>query len=177
MVGGICAQLVSGTIDGCYNSGKIVATGYGTATGRNDPYVGGICGSISGYTVSEIGIVSNCYNLGTVKGIAYQCGGIVGCVGSTNGSKGNVLNCYCAGEADGASIVALGRQGNMSNCAYINTAKNYIGNRETNNFIVTNCSGGQTWTSKQVLSYIGSAFIIKEGMNDGLPVLLWQTEE
>jgi len=77
-VGGVCGWNYDGTVNNCYNTGKV--------TGSND--VGGVCGL-------NFGNVTNCYNSGTVAGSS-QVGGVCGM-----NMMGSVTNCYNAGNVTG----------------------------------------------------------------------------
>lgn len=69
-IGGICGEN-SGTIENCYNEGKVEGQGN---------YTGGIC-------ARNLGTITNCYNLGTVIG-KYGTGGV--CVDNFE----TIKNCY-----------------------------------------------------------------------------------
>ena len=70
LIGGICGEN-SGTIENCYNEGKVEGKGNDT---------GGIC-------ARNLGTITNCYNLGTVIG-EYGTGGV--CVDNFE----TIKNCY-----------------------------------------------------------------------------------
>lgn len=70
LIGGICGEN-SGTIENCYNAGKVEGKGF---------YTGGIC-------ARNLGTITNCYNLGTVIG-EYGTGGV--CVDNFE----TIKNCY-----------------------------------------------------------------------------------
>lgn len=83
LIGGICGEN-SGTIENCYNEGKVEGKGF---------YTGGIC-------ARNLGTITNCYNLGTVIG-EYGTGGV--CVDNFK----TIKNCYylsgtAAGGINGA---------------------------------------------------------------------------
>lgn len=71
-IGGVCG-VNYGTIENCYNEGKVEGKGNDT---------GGIC-------ALNVGTITNCYNLGTVIG-EYGTGGVCG---DTYGN-GTITNCY-----------------------------------------------------------------------------------
>ena len=77
-VGGVCGYISGGTIENCYNTGEVSASGSGA-------YVGGVCGYISG------GTIENCYNTGEVSatGSGVYVGGVCGHI-----NKGEITNCY-----------------------------------------------------------------------------------
>ena len=75
-------------------------------------YVGGICGETKGYTS-----LTNCYNMGTIKGSNDYVGGICG-----NANEGSLItNCYNKGK-----VIGKNRVGGI--CGYAR-----------NNTIITNC--------------------------------------
>lgn len=85
-IGGICGEN-SGTIENCYNEGKVEGKGEDT---------GGIC-------ARNFGTITNCYNLGTVIG-EYGTGGVCG-----NIYDGTITNCYylsstATGGINGANV-------------------------------------------------------------------------
>ena len=57
-IGGICSQMIKGSIEKCYNAGLIA--------GNENCVIGGICGNI-GLTAQNV-LISNCYNIGELKG-------------------------------------------------------------------------------------------------------------
>ena len=78
--GGICGEN-SGTIENCYNEGKVEGKGYDT---------GGIC-------ARNFDTITNCYNLGTVIG-EHGTGGVCG----YTDDNGTITNCYyLSGTATG----------------------------------------------------------------------------
>ena len=80
LIGGICGEN-SGTIENCYNEGKVEGKGDDT---------GGIC-------ARNFGTITNCYNLGTVIG-KYGTGGVCGDIYDDR----TITNCYyLSGTATG----------------------------------------------------------------------------
>ena len=73
---------------------------------RGYQYVGGICGCS--------GVLTNCYNTGTVSSSSYFVGGICG-------SGGTQTNCYNTGTVSGSSYVGgiCGYGGTQTNCYYL----------------------------------------------------------
>ncbi len=57
-IGGICSQMIKGSIEKCYNAGLIA--------GNENCVIGGICGNI-GPSAQNV-LISNCYNIGELKG-------------------------------------------------------------------------------------------------------------
>lgn len=79
-VGGVVGRNSGGTVTGCFNTGSVSATG-------GVSYAGGVVGD----NIRE-GIVSRCYNTGTVSG-GNSVGGVVG-----HNNRSNVSSCYNAGS-------------------------------------------------------------------------------
>lgn len=80
-LGGICGVNEGGTIIGCYNTGKVVNSVFGTRAG-------GICGRSNN-------TILNCYNTGSVMG-GYMVGGICGS-NESSPTSGRIENCYNIG--------------------------------------------------------------------------------
>lgn len=86
--GGIVA-INTGTVEFCYNTGRVRHT-----INFGDGFAGGIVG-----LNRQNGVVSDCYNIGTIEGenYAYACG-VCGSSAATNGGSGGVTRrCYNAG--------------------------------------------------------------------------------
>ena len=107
-VGGVVGQNFGGSVENCYNIGKVT----GSADSSN---VGGVVGD-------NRGTVENCYNTGNISG-GNQVGGVVG-----RNFGGNVKNCYNTGEVSGTSnyvggVVGENRKGaSVINCYFLKTA-------------------------------------------------------
>ena len=86
-VGGVCgsngSDLLSGTIENCYNTGKV----------NGSAMVGGICGQSYNSTIQK------CYNTGDVNGTSSNVGGICGANDKT------LENCYNTGAVSGTDYV------------------------------------------------------------------------
>ena len=80
-LGGICGVNEGGTIIGCYNTGKVANSVFGTRAG-------GICGRSNN-------TILNCYNTGSVMG-GYMVGGICGS-NESSPTSGLIENCYNIG--------------------------------------------------------------------------------
>ena len=80
-LGGICGVNEGGTIIGCYNTGKVANSVFGTRAG-------GICGRSNN-------TILNCYNTGSVTG-GYMVGGICGS-NESSPTSGLIENCYNIG--------------------------------------------------------------------------------
>ena len=94
--GGILGQSENGgTINKCFNQGKIIADG-----GFNPTYVGGICGEFYG---GNTGIIKNSYNNAKIECTSksnIRVGGITGDIGYS-GQNLKIENCYNSGEIIG----------------------------------------------------------------------------
>ena len=97
-VGGV-AGYNTGTIQNCYNTGAVSATGY----------VGGVAGF-------NIGTIQNCYNIGAVSGEGY----VGGVAGWNYGTNAKIANCYNTGAVNGTGnfvgSVAGRNDGTIQNC-------------------------------------------------------------
>ena len=127
-VGGIIgAQFGNVTVDACYNTGSVTGISFGKV------YLGGIAGKSCG------GIVSNCYNTGSLHdshwsaGHIRAVGGIVGCEEDREADTTAVTNCYNTGS------ISL----NTSNMQY---GTNWI-------YEVGNISGGNSSTAANTMKY------------------------
>ena len=80
-LGGICGMNGGGTITGCYNTGKVANSVWGTRAG-------GICGRSTNK-------ILNCYNTGSVTG-GSRVGGICGS-NASSATSGRIENCYNIG--------------------------------------------------------------------------------
>ena len=116
MVGSICGYNVDGTIDSCYNNGKITLN----EINSNGHYIGGISGNNNN-------VISNCYSKGEINvystatnTFARNIGGVCG----QNTSKGNIVNSInfaniMIGYTNNITINIggiLGKSGSLSNC-------------------------------------------------------------
>ena len=129
-VGGLCGWNYDGTVNNCYNTGKVTGSNdvggvcglnfgnvtncynAGNVTGTGD-HVGGVCG------MNMMGSVTNCYNAGNVTGTGDHVGGVCGLNYAT------VTNCYNSGTVAGSSQVGGVCGGNydatVTNCYYLDT--------------------------------------------------------
>ena len=137
-VGGIVGEANYTTIQNCYNTGTVIASGY-VSSGESD--AGGIIGRLSNggvmincYNAGKVSgnrwiggiagrlfhmnaVINNCYNIGTVSGTE-SVGGVIGV------NYGIATNCYSIGAVSGESYVGelIGQnvyQGNATNCYYL----------------------------------------------------------
>ena len=109
-VGGVVGYN-GGTVENCYNTGKVSAPDSGNS-GNN--FVGGVVGGNNG------GTVENCCNIGEVSG--RYVGGVVG-YSSGSSSSASVTNCYNTGEVSGGEDVG-GVVGNNSFNAHVTNCYN-----------------------------------------------------
>ncbi len=122
-VGGV-AGWNDGTIENCYNTGKVSAVGQqlGGVVGRNDGTItnsyntGEVSGSsnVGGVAGSNFGTIENCYNTGKVSAVGQQLGGVVG------SNSGTITNSYNTGEVSGSEhvggVVGCIYEGTITNC-------------------------------------------------------------
>ena len=128
-VGGLCGWNYDGTVNNCYNTGKVTGSNdvggvcgtndgtvtncYNTGSVTGSSQVGGVCG------MNMMGSVTNCYNAGNVTGTGDHVGGVCGL------NFGNVTNCYNSGTVAGSSQVGGVCGGNydatVTNCYYLDT--------------------------------------------------------
>ena len=128
-VGGLCGWNYDGTVNNCYNTGKVTGSNdvggvcglnfgnvtncYNSGTVAGSSQVGGVCG------MNMMGSVTNCYNAGNVTGTGEHVGGVCGQNNAT------VTNCYNSGSVAGSSQVGGVCGGNydatVTNCYYLNT--------------------------------------------------------
>ena len=101
-IGGVCGNN-GGTVENCYNTGKVSGS-------ENSSFVGGVCGGGNG------GTIRNCYNKGAVTGgnFSSSIGGVCG------ENNGEIENCYNTGSVSGTSSVGgvcgNNRGGTIKNC-------------------------------------------------------------
>lgn len=175
---GNSSEMYTGTFDG---NGKTISGLY--FNNGNQSYVG-LFGWISGGTVKNVGVVdsyingghntgglcgqnegtiSNCYYIGSVRGIDYV-GGLCG----NNTPNGTILNCYSIGSVSGNGFVGgfCGmNSGTIKHCYY--NSKIYTGNAVGyNNGPVEKVEGKTTvqFKSGEV------AWLLNEGITDGTQV-------
>ncbi|MBV8040306.1 hypothetical protein HF895_12545 [Bacteroides sp. AN502] len=128
-VGGLCGWNYDGTVNNCYNTGKVTGSNdvggvcglnfgnvtncYNTGSVTGSSQVGGVCG------MNMMGSVTNCYNAGNVTGTGDHVGGVCGLNYAT------VTNCYNSGTVAGSSQVGGVCGGNydatVTNCYYLDT--------------------------------------------------------
>ena len=128
-VGGLCGWNYDGTVNNCYNTGKVTGSNYvggvcglnsGTVTNcynsgtvAGSIQVGGVCG------INMMGSVTNCYNAGNVTGTGDHVGGVCGLNYAT------VTNCYNSGTVAGSSqvggVCGGNYDGTVTNCYYLDT--------------------------------------------------------
>ncbi len=98
-IGGICG-LNRNTVNGCVNTGSVTATRINTSS--SELHVGGICGYMSGTTVT----IDQCWNGGAISAKnttskPTYAGGISGNCGHSSGNSQHVIsNCYNRGTVN-----------------------------------------------------------------------------
>ena len=178
IVGGISGQSSKGAIiNGCYNFGNIEATNIDNNISTN---AGGIVGFNDG-SKGE-GIVTNCYNVGTIKGLTANIGGIIGL------NRGVLQNSYNIGTIENTGEKLGGIVG--SNNRFVYEGQELIG-KTTNSYCLENgsinafgentgiageeCSTKTSSELKNLASTLGSAFKTDtNNINNGYPILSWQ---
>ena len=178
IVGGISGNGLEGTIiNGCYNFGNIEATNIDNNISTN---AGGIVGFNDG-SKGE-GIVTNCYNVGTIKGLTANIGGIIGL------NRGVLQNSYNIGTIENTGEKLGGIVG--SNNRFVYEGQELIG-KTTNSYCLENgsinafgentgiageeCSTKTSSELKNLASTLGSAFKADtNNINNGYPILSWQ---
>ncbi len=173
-VGGIVGEN-AGTINACYNSGKVDASNNGSKNG-----VGGIAGrNGNNNTATEIGNITNCYNTGAVGRSGQKwTGGITG----FNNSLSGIVNCYVTGEVVSTQSYSNPIAGNQEGAA--NTKNNYSleglnakGSSEAERGIVKTADEMKAaGFVAQLNGENGTAFVAdSKKINDGYPILSWQS--
>ena len=118
-VGGVCGWNNGGTIESCYNTGKVFAYNMyargGGVCGQNDGIIRKChnTGAVSGIDASTVGgvcglnegTIENCYNKGGVSGIG--CSDVGGVCGGNSAfyRTATITNCYNAGFVTGSRNV------------------------------------------------------------------------
>lgn len=113
-VGGIVGRADGSTISSCYCTGVI-----NNSSSAEYACTGGICGSFSGSTGVEI---TNCFNLSTVSGNAYNGGIFSREPDYTYARYARIENCYNVGSIAGTGANAIGL--GVSHGSYGSTIKN-----------------------------------------------------
>ena len=168
VVGGIVGENLKGTINLCFNEGKVSSSG--------NSGVGGIVATQNGSA-----IVNACYNKGSIKGNR-RIGGIVG----DNAENCTVNSCYNIGEIIGnketGSIVGDNRaNGNVKNCYSLNSLSiNIIGN---NSGIIDEVSSNKSeeyMKNNEFISLLNTNSknfkYDEDNINNGYPILAWQRD-
>ncbi len=145
-LGGICGVNEGGTIIGCYNTGKVANSVFGTRAG-------GICGRSNN-------TILNCYNTGSVMG-GYMVGGICGSNASST-TSGRIENCYNIGT--------------INTITNDNDCKRNIAVIENETAVVKNCyylqdnqiavENGATGMTKDDFASGKVAYLLQKGQDD-----------
>ncbi|MCI8610015.1 MAG: hypothetical protein HFE73_10260 [Firmicutes bacterium] len=152
----------------CYNSGSLSTDGQ---------YIGGIIGRNYDYSIS------NCYNKGELLSteVGSYVGGIVGYAGSPFSNFkyiGNVNNCYNAGSiiSNGmiGGIVGYQKEGETSDCYYLNTTVKGIGNDVSADNVIS-CTATEM-KEKSIFKTFDFDNIWKFIQGYEYPVLSWQQD-
>ncbi len=173
-IGGIVGQISKGgSVNSCYNTGRIKAT---SKNGYGDACVGGIVGLLT--TSNNISItISNCYNTGSIVTSYPLAGGILGCQASQSGNGLlYIKNCYSIGTVSGAqrigSLVGYLHYASCSN-SYVLT-KPAVGSKATVTWDTQSRAVSAT-ELKGMAPTLGSQFkTAPSNINQGFPILTWQ---
>ena len=173
--GGIVGLLSNSTITDCKNTGSVSSYSFSSYSSS-----GGICGDASGFAGNII--VNRCYNTGSVSSDATDystsSGGIVGDAESTT-----VNNCYNIGTIYSDIDVYQGGIAGYSSGGAVNYS-----------YYLVTCGGGNTYggevKTEEAMKDAGFVTLLNQGLatpawkmdcttpiNNGFPVLLWQTCE
>ena len=166
-IGGITGAVSYGTISKCINTGSVATTDKGQQAG-------GIAGLMSNYAVVE-----GCYNTGTVIG-KENLGGLAGEATACAVPQG----CYNIGSV-ASGINTGGSVGSYRGSAYISqtTGSFYLAESQAaaTDKTATGASSATMKTArfvKELNQQIGTKYFAEdtEKLNDGYPILKWQTE-
>ena len=181
-VGGIVGYLKNGTVNKCYNTGKVsgasyvggvvgnnysgnVMNSYNTGTVSDASYVGGVVGRNCAETDNSM--VSKCYNTGTVSG-RYYVGGVVGRNHDTHGKVwgGIVEESYNTGAVSGTSDVggvvgyniSIVREcyniGDVSGGSYVGGVSGENAGSSSDDAYLSNCYATQSTLYYKANSYV-----------------------
>lgn len=193
-VGGIVGQNHLTTIENCSVAGTINGTTYvggiagsNTGTIRNcfstanvngTSNVGGIAGNMTQATAK----ILNCYNTGRIAGTSY----VGGVLGFSNTTTQEIKNSYSVGQISGSSntgAFAGTSSVTQANCFYNNTvtgAATNIGTAVGKNTADLQKAGTfleATWDFVcETTNGVEDIWKIRSDLNNGYPVLAWQTE-
>ena len=166
-IGGITGAVSYGTISKCINTGSVATTDKGQQAG-------GIAGLMSNYAVVE-----GCYNTGTVIG-KKNLGGLAGEATACAVPQG----CYNIGSV-ASGINTGGSVGSYTGSAYISqtTGSFYLAESQAaaTDKTATGASSATMKTARfvnELNQQIGTGYFAEdtEKLNDGYPILKWQTE-
>ena len=174
MVGVVGCNDSSVEIDSCFNKWIVESIGQNEYGNSN---VGGIIGL-------NLSTVSNCYNVGTIKGAHSNVGGIVGLnrrilensynIGNVSGpvdTTGSIVGNNDEFYNEEANVTYIGK---ANNCYSLDgVANNLYG--ANNSIIGSECSFKTSDELKGLSNVSGNKFKEDaEGINDGYPILYWQ---
>lgn len=174
-VSGIVSNTNYGSIRNCINEANIE----GESMLVNDDctvgaYASGICNG-------NVGLVSNCYNIGDLKANGYNTalvGGI--CATSGEATASQEVNCYNIGSISGTTVTYTPRNGGIVgksvnnidtivNCYYLDTISTTV------NYDGEKVQTESTMKSDVFIENLGYAYQKDEsGINSGYPILKWQ---
>ena len=171
-LGGIAGKLQNGTISNCYNTGNLNDAHWSVGHIRA---VGGLVGCEEDHTVGTA--ISNCYTTGE---ITFR----------TDNITPGVYFIYMTGNISGGNIATAENTMTYDNCFYrigaltiadpTNPGCERWSDLYKNNPLaydtvyITGCTETEL-KGADVLAALGSSFMTDTGINDGYPVLYWQT--
>ncbi len=180
--GGIVGHnYAASTVSGCFNTGSVKSSSNS---------IGGVVGYNQQWST-----VTNCYNRGSVTGeggYGYYVGGVVGQFYNNTTAS----NSYSTGTISGGWAGGVGGNirddSKVSNCYFLDTAITVDNDGDDiNDYVYANCassstvenSSSKTETEMQASAFVtllngdsGTAWISDTGVNDGYPILSWQTD-
>lgn len=178
LIGGAAGNV---TIDQCYNTGTVTATGGGTGGGKVDTDAAGLANCPAGTLITQ------CYGTGTITSTAAGNDGISLSVAYAYalGSNANhtacyVVNCTMNVKTSGSSYTIFGG-GSFESCYFVggagpngsNVYSNY--NSTTTTSIYKSDDALKAPSMIPLLNTLDEYFTMDyEGINDGYPILKWQ---
>ncbi|MBU2650903.1 MAG: T9SS type A sorting domain-containing protein [Bacteroidetes bacterium] len=164
-VGGFAGQFENNTIEFCYSTVNVSASGC--------TQIGGFVGCINGYYYGNYPVLENCYARGSVAG-GSSVGGFSGDNWQSEGTL-TVTNCYSTGAVSGSTT-----GGFIGNSSGSSTITSCYWNTETSGQASSSGGTGKTTAEmKNQSTYVGWDFstpvwVLNSSVNDAYPFLNWQ---
>ena len=176
-IGGIAGGVLENTtIEYCYNTGNIVGEG------KDGIYNSTNSGGIAGHCYGKI---IGCYNTGAIEIASTNGGGIAGMASNSRGGDAGIFNCYNVGKienkGDILGNISGGSYGPVKNCYFSREMTDLDGVSNTNEnsdieVYEKSLSYMKTNSFVNDLNKSEEAFTMDAGINNGYPILKWQTE-